>query len=131
MRGGNPLGHVVEEWLDFSLDLRATQPGFGLVELAHTEQRAARLCRTADEAEDLAQEAALRLWQRLEGPAEIEHPEHYAMITLHNLARQRWRSRRPTEELSDDMAQTPPAAPAGLACAEPRAAIERLPCQQA
>ena len=81
-------------------------------------KRARRLSRTPEEAEDLAQETALRLWQGMERARNIENPEHYAMITLHNLARQRWRTRRPTEELAEDMAQQPPAAPARLACAE-------------
>ncbi len=49
-------------------------------------RRAQRLARTPDEAEDMAQETALRLLQVLEGPREIEAPEHYAMITLHNVA---------------------------------------------
>jgi len=98
--------------------------------LPRLRKRALRLCRSADEADDLTQETALKLWQMLAGTDEIERPEHYAMITLHNLARQRWRGRRPTEELSDDMAQTAPAAPARLACGEARAAISRLPVEQ-
>lgn len=93
-------------------------------------KRAQRLVRTAEEAEDLAQETALRLWQAMGRAEKIENPEHYAMIMLHNLARQRWRRRHPTEELSEDMAQAPPAAPARLACAEARAAIARLPAEQ-
>ena len=95
--------------------------------LPRLRKRAQRLCRTKDEAEDLAQETALKLWQVLSGPGGIEQPEHYAMIMLHNLARQRWRGRRETEELVEDMAQTSPEAPARLACAEARAAIARLP----
>ena len=98
--------------------------------LPRLRKRARRLCRTAEEAEDLAQETALKLWQVLKGPTDIERPDHYAMIMLHNLARQRWRNRHETEELADDMAQTPPAAPARLACAEARAAIARLPDAQ-
>ena len=95
--------------------------------LPRLRKRARRLCRTRDEAEDLAQEVALKLWQVLNGPGGIDQPDRYAMIMLHNLARQRWRGRRETEQLADDMAQTPPAAPARLACAEARAAIARLP----
>ncbi|MGB3247029.1 MAG: RNA polymerase sigma factor [Sulfitobacter sp.] len=93
-------------------------------------KRARRLCGTADDAEDLAQETAMRLWQMLNSPTEIARPEHYAMITLHNLARQRWRSKKPTQELSEEMVQIAPAAPARLACAELRAAIARLPSEQ-
>lgn len=98
--------------------------------LPRLRKRARRLCRTAEEAEDLAQETALKLWQTLKGPGGIDQPEHYAMVMLHNLARQRWRARRDTEELSEDMAQIDPAAPARLACAEARAAIARLPDKQ-
>ena len=95
--------------------------------LPRLRARARRLCRTQDEAEDLAQETALRLWQAWHCKAHVKSPEKYAMITLHNLARSRWRSRHDTEELADDMAQTVPAAPARIACAELRAAIARLP----
>ncbi|MGJ8625341.1 MAG: RNA polymerase sigma factor [Sulfitobacter sp.] len=99
--------------------------------LPRLRARARRLCRTDEEAEDLAQETALRLWQALRGDSTIQEPDRYAMITLHNLARSQWRARRDTEELADDMAQTAPAAPARLACAELRAAIARLPADQA
>ncbi len=93
--------------------------------------RARRLSRSDDEAEDLAQETALRLCQALRRNGHVKQPDRYAMITLHNLARSRWRARRDTEELADDMAQTAPDAPARLACAELRAAIARLPEDQA
>jgi RNA polymerase sigma-70 factor (ECF subfamily) len=99
--------------------------------LPRLRQRARRLCRTADDADDLAQEAALRLFQRLAKADDVAQPMHYAMILLHNLARQNWRARHETEELSDEMAQTSPAAPARIACAELRAAIDRLPPEQA
>ncbi|WP_162798323.1 RNA polymerase sigma factor [Sulfitobacter sp. SK011] len=99
--------------------------------LPRLRARARKLCRTHDEAEDLTQETALRLWQALHRDGDITAPDRYAMITLHNLARSRWRSRHETEELADDMAQTAPAAPARLACAELRAAIMRLPADQA
>ncbi len=98
--------------------------------LPRLSARARRLSRTQDEAEDLTQETALRLLQAMHKDAEIAAPDRYAMITLHNLARSRWRARRETEELSDDMAQTEPAAPARLACKEVRAAIARLPADQ-
>ncbi|MBD3663461.1 sigma-70 family RNA polymerase sigma factor [Sulfitobacter sp. TSTF-M16] len=99
--------------------------------LPRLQRRARRLCRTRDDAEDLAQEAALRLLQRLAKNNDVDRPEHYAMILLHNLARQNWRQRQETEELADDMAQTAPAAPGRIACAELRAAIAGLPCEQA
>jgi RNA polymerase sigma-70 factor (ECF subfamily) len=94
-------------------------------------RRARRLTRSRDEAEDMAQEIALRLWQLQAERHSIAEPERYAMIMLQNLARQRWRSRRPTEELTDEMLRAEPLAPARLACAELRAAIERLPKDQA
>lgn len=99
--------------------------------LPKLRRRARRLARTAEEAEDMVQETALRIWQVMEGPDAIETPERYAMTTLHNLARQRWRQRKPTEELTDDMAQDAPLAPARLACADLRSAIARLPEDQA
>jgi RNA polymerase sigma-70 factor (ECF subfamily) len=99
--------------------------------LPRLRARARRLCRTPDEAEDLTQETALRVWQALHRDGHVKSPEKYAMITLHNLARSRWRTRHETEELADDMAQTAPDAPARIACAELRAAIARLPEDQA
>lgn len=99
--------------------------------LPRLRKRARRLCSSADEAEDLAQETVLRLLQVMSKPQEIAEPAHYAMIMLHNLARQKWRDRLPTEELSDEMATAEPAAPARIACAEARAAIARLPAEQA
>ncbi|MGJ8618005.1 MAG: RNA polymerase sigma factor, partial [Sulfitobacter sp.] len=90
--------------------------------LPRLRARARRLCRTHDEAEDLTQETALRVWQALRRDDGIQAPDRYAMITLHNLARSRWRARQDTEELADDMAQTAPAAPARIACTELRAA---------
>ena len=99
--------------------------------MTKVEKRARRLCRTTEEAEDMAQEAALRLWQVLQGPQTIDAPENYAMIMVQNLARQGWRRQRATEELSEEMAQDAPLAPARLACAEICAAISRLPPEQA
>jgi RNA polymerase sigma-70 factor, ECF subfamily len=93
-------------------------------------RRARRLCNSAEEAEDLLQETAMRLMQALRDGAVIEAPDRYAMITLHNLARQSWRQRRELEELTEDTLLTPPAAPARLACAELQAAIARLPADQ-
>lgn len=99
--------------------------------LPKLERRARRLARSKDEAEDMAQETALRLCQVLAGKEKIATPERYAMVMLHNIARQRWRGKRQTEELSDEMLQAAPLAPARIACAELQAAIERLPGDQA
>jgi len=98
--------------------------------LPRLHARARRLTRSPDDAEDLTQETALRLCQALARTDEINTPDAYAMTVLHNLARQRWRQRKPTEALEDDMALTAPAAPARIACAELRAAIARLPKDQ-
>lgn len=94
-------------------------------------RRARRLTGNAAEAEDLAQETALRLLQLQNDNADIDAPDRYAMVMLHNLVRARWRRHRPTQELEDTMLQTAPAAPARLACAELRGAIARLPRNQA
>jgi RNA polymerase sigma-70 factor (ECF subfamily) len=99
--------------------------------LAQLHRRARRLTRCPDEAADLAQEAALKVWQRQSAAAPIGNIDAYAMITLRNLARSRWRNRRVWDELEDDMASTPPDAPRRIACAELRAALLRLPQAQA
>ena len=92
--------------------------------------RARRLSNSVEEAEDLLQETAMRLMQTLRDGTVNDATDRYAMITLHNLARQGWRQRRETEELEEKMALTPPAAPARLACADLREAINRLPPDQ-
>jgi RNA polymerase sigma-70 factor (ECF subfamily) len=93
-------------------------------------RRARRLAQSEEAAEDLVQEAALRLWQAFRREPAIKEPERYAMILLRNLAREHWRQRRITEELVEDMAQTEPEAPARLACAAVQAAIGQLPKDQ-
>ncbi|QFT59712.1 ECF RNA polymerase sigma factor RpoE [Sulfitobacter sp. THAF37] len=98
--------------------------------LPRLRARARRLTRSAEEAEDLAQEVALKMWQLLAEDTRIDAPDRYAMIMLHNLARYRWRGARRTEELTEDMVVTAPLGPARLACAELRAAIARLPRDQ-
>lgn len=94
-------------------------------------RRAARLTSNRAEAEDLCQEALLRLWQALCEDREIATPGRYAMIVLHNLARREWRMRVPQAELSDDIAGDAPAGPARLACADLAVAIDALPGDQA
>jgi len=111
--------------------MRATLPDQITPLLPALRARARRLARTSDEAEDLTQEAALRLLQTLRRQPVLDHPDRYAMTLLYNLVRQRWRQRHPTEELSDDMAMTLPDAPARLACAALEQAIDRLPPDQA
>jgi len=94
-------------------------------------RRARKLCDNPTDAADLAQEAALKIWQRHHSGAAIADPRAYAMTTLRNIARSEWRARHEMDELADDMASAPPEAPRVIACAELRAAIERLPDDQA
>ncbi|MGJ8545218.1 MAG: RNA polymerase sigma factor [Sulfitobacter sp.] len=94
-------------------------------------KRAARLTANRAEAEDLCQEALLRLWQALAEKREIETPDHYAMVVLHNLARRNWRNQTPQTEIEDHMLQAAPEGPARMACAQLSAAIEALPEDQA
>ena len=81
--------------------------------LPRLERRARRLSDRPEAAQDLVQEAALRLWQRLARGAPIDEPDRYAMTLLHNLARARWRRIRPQEALREEMLAAPPAAPTG------------------
>ena len=89
------------------------------------------LCKNPTLADDLAQEAALKLWAALREGAEVEDIERYAMTILRNLARQRWRSEKPTDPLEDESAAVSPTAPARMACADLAAAVEKLPEAQA
>ena len=98
--------------------------------LARLHRRAKRLTSDREAAEDMAQEAAMKVWQKSRG-AGIDNIEAYAMTALGNLARSHWRARRPVDAYCDDMAATPPDAFRRLACAELRAALDRLPEPQA
>ncbi len=93
--------------------------------------RARRLSNSQSDADDLAQETALKLWAALRKGAEVEDIDRYAMTILRNLARQRWRSDKPTDPLEDESAAVPPTAPARMACADLAAAVEKLPVAQA
>lgn len=94
-------------------------------------RRARRLTDNPVDAADLAQEAALKIWQRYQSGAHIADPRAYAMTTLRNIARAAWRARLQTDALEDNSATTQPDAPRMIACAELRAAIDRLPEDQA
>ncbi|MHA6262091.1 RNA polymerase sigma factor [Arenibacterium sp. CAU 1754] len=94
-------------------------------------RRAYRLTTCPHEAADLVQDAALKIWMQRQAGADILDEQAYAMTVLHNLARSHWRARRPFDELQEDTASTLPDAPARIACAEMRAALLRLPAEQA
>ena len=94
-------------------------------------RRARRLTGNPERAADLAQEAALKVWQAVQDGAEIDALHPYAMTALRNLARSDWRGQRMVEELTEDHASTPHEAPARLACAELRQALANLPAPQA
>ena len=99
--------------------------------LAMLHRRARHLAPCPHEAADIAQAAALKVWQRQCSGTGIDDITAYAMTTLRNQARSRRRDKKPWEELRDDMATTAPDAPARIACAELRAALTRLPRAQA
>ena len=94
-------------------------------------RQARRITNCPHTADDLVQDTALKLLQRMRDGALPDNPRAYAAITLRNLARSRWRRMRETQELTDDMISTPPAAPDRLALAELQEAIRRLPEPQA
>jgi len=98
--------------------------------LPKLRRRARRLSRSPEQAEDLAQDAALLLWQALGRAETVEAPERYGMVILHNLARATWRRGQLTEPLEEDTAQTPSEALARLACVSVQQAIEKLPPAQ-
>ncbi|WP_158275468.1 RNA polymerase sigma factor [Maritimibacter sp. 55A14] len=81
-----------------------------------------------EQADDLAQDAALRLLARLRSDGRISDPRRYGFSVLRNLWRDRYRrAARQGEPLEEEPpAETPHAASAGLACRDVRAAIARL-----
>ncbi|MCV3272372.1 RNA polymerase sigma factor [Roseobacter sinensis] len=99
--------------------------------LSRLAGRARRLSDSKSDADDLAQETALKLWAALRKGAEVDNIDRYAMTILRNLARQRWRADRPTDPLEEENAAVPPTAPARMACADLAAAVEKLPEAQA
>ncbi len=93
-------------------------------------RRARRLGHQPCDAEDMAQEALLRLMQRM-ARSPVQTPEHYAMIILQNIARARWRARVELTELEEDTASILPAGDSRLALEALRHAIAALPPDQA
>ncbi|MGB3314461.1 MAG: RNA polymerase sigma factor [Albidovulum sp.] len=86
---------------------------------------ARRLTRDPSAAEDLAQEALLRVWTQMGRKAGIDKLKPYLMTAARNLAR---RPRPATLALSDaPEPSAPPAAPGRLALREVADAITRLP----
>lgn len=93
-------------------------------------KRARKLGAQKAEAEDLAQEAVLRLMQRMAGK-DVDAPEHYAMIILQNLIRAQWHHQSTLVPLEEDAISTPPTAHGRLAVAQLHSAIAALPSDQA
>jgi len=98
--------------------------------LAMLHRRARRLVPNSDEAADLAQDTALKLWQKQCNGVAPDDPIAYAMTALRNRVRSHWRSHRPWQELQEDMAVTLPDATCRIVCAQLCAALERLPKRQ-
>ena len=99
--------------------------------MARLQRQARRLTANEEDAADLAQEAGLKLWQRLERAPAPDNTEAYSMTMLRNLARSRWRMRRPTETFDETMVAIEPDAPRRIACKEVEEAMARLPPAQA
>jgi len=98
------------------------------------ERLARHLTGSPDLAQEVVQDTALRIWARMRSGAEIDDLGPYARSALRNGLRSRGRLRRPHEagsEINPDMIPCPPAAFRTLACAEVRAAMARLPREQA
>jgi RNA polymerase sigma-70 factor (ECF subfamily) len=88
-----------------------------------------RLVRDPDRADDLAQEALLRVWAQMAAGAEIDNLRPYLMESARNLAR---RPARQGEELNEaDMPVIAPEAPGKLAMRDVAAALARLPKAEA
>ena len=99
--------------------------------LPKLQSRARRLTGDTDVAQDLAQDAVLKLIQAERTGAKIEDPEAYAMTTLRHLVASRWRSRVTSAPLEDTDATTAPVAQVRLSLERTRDAIDRLPDEQA
>lgn len=112
--------------------LRKTPPSHDLSRLLPAMTRLAlRLTRDRDKADDLVQEASLNIWAHLVRGHRICDLRPYAMATVRNIARSGVRRSQDMVELMEDTITVAPDAPRHLACAEIRAAIERLPAVQA
>ncbi len=91
-------------------------------------RRARRYCGTADAAEDLVQEALLRVWARLRDIDDIDDLEPYVHTALRNLARRR---RPEPVSLEDEMMPVEnERAIERIATQEVLQALDLLPAQQ-
>ena len=100
-----------------------------LVGLIPDLRRAARaIVRDPDRAEDLAQEALLRVWARLRDGGSVGELRPYLMTTLRNLARRPPRL-APAEAAAPE--STEPAAAGRIAVREVAAALAEMPPDQA
>lgn len=111
------------------MDLHLNTADFGPL-VIRLRGRAQRLGLQPCDAEDMAQEAILRLMQRMER-SHVKAPENYAMIILRNLAHARWRAHIELLELEEASASTPPLGDSRLALDTLRRAIAALPAEQA
>jgi RNA polymerase sigma factor (sigma-70 family) len=93
-------------------------------------RRARRLSQSRHDAEDLLQDALLRVLQKQQTGQEIDALGPYAMRTLHNQARMRWRAPPAPQELEEDTATIAPVALLRLECADALRAISDLPVDQ-
>jgi len=83
----------------------------------------------AADAEDLAQEALLRVWARLDIMDDIAGIDGYLMVTLRHLARRR--RRRPDGEDPDELISPDASAETRLFTAEVLSEVARLPADEA
>ncbi|HHI69652.1 MAG TPA: sigma-70 family RNA polymerase sigma factor [Rhodobacteraceae bacterium] len=107
-----------------------TREADSLTDLIPALQRLARiLAPTPDQAEDMAQEALLRVWARLQDGASIDDLRPYLMTTLRNAST---KPRTQDQELTEQ--NTPGQAPevwSRFACSDVGGALSRLPDDQA